>query len=94
MSLQVPRQVAVARALLALAASRTQVRRSDEVRASSLVPQVVRVGTPRQFQEIRVVLHQLDVKSDTETDGWSTHPSSEFLVDASLEGLGNVETML
>ena len=28
------------------------------------------------------------------TDDWATHLGSEFLVEASLEGLGKVETMM
>ena len=61
--------------------------RSDEVTASSLMPHAFVPIRPRHHLvwEILVVLHQDDVKSDPMTDQWATHPSSEFLVEASLE---------
>ena len=61
-----------------------------------IVPHGARADTPRHhlIQEILVALHSAGVGSDPETDDWATHPSSECLVEASLEGLGKVETML
>ena len=61
-----------------------------------MVPHGARADTPRHhlIQEILVALHSAGVGSDPETDDWATHPSSGFLVEASLEGLGRVETML
>ena len=49
-------------------------------------------GAP--IQEILVVLHLGDVEFDPETDDFATHLSSEFFVEAYLERLGKVETML